>query len=52
MILECSEPLKDHRLPYQSDELNRLRVDMMGISETRRPGSGKTSRKRFTYHWS
>ena len=25
---------------------------MVGLSETRRPGSGKTSSKGFTYNWS
>ena len=25
---------------------------MVGLSETRRPGSGKTSSKGFTYYWS
>ena len=26
-------------------------MDMMGLSETRRPGSGKTSSKGFTYYF-
>ena len=43
---------EDHRLPHSSDELIRLRVDMVGLSETRRPGSGETSSKGFTYYWS
>ena len=50
-VLSLSE---DHRLAHLSDELSRLRVDMdmdMG-SKTRRPGSGKTSNKGFTYYWS
>ena len=34
----------------ESDELSRLRVDMVGLSETKRPGSGKTSSKGFTYY--
>ena len=43
---------KDHRLPHLSDELSRLRVDMVGPSETRRPGSTETSSEGFTYYWS
>ena len=27
-------------------------VDMVGLSKTRRPGSGKTSSKSFTHYWS
>ena len=46
-VLSLSE---DHRLPHSSDELSRLRVDMMGLSETRRSGSGETSSKGFTYY--
>ena len=46
-ILSLSE---NHRLPHLSDELSRLRVDK--VSETRRPGNGKTSSKGFTYYWS
>ena len=41
-VLSLSE---DHRLPHLSDELSRLRVDMVELSETRRPGSGETSSK-------
>ena len=41
-VLSLSE---DHRLLHLSDELSRLRVDMVGLSETRRPGIGETSRK-------
>ena len=49
-ILSLSE---DHRLPHLSDELNKLvSVDMVGLSETRRPGNGKTSSNGFTYYWS
>ena len=48
-ILSLSE---DHRLAHLSDELSRLRVDMVGLSETRRPDSGETRSKGFTYHWS
>ena len=43
---------EDHRLPHLSDELSMLMVDMVGLSETRRPGSGETSSKSFTYYWS
>ena len=46
-VLGLSE---SHRLPHISDELSWLRVDMVGLSETRRPGSGKTSSKGFTYY--
>ena len=48
-VLSLSE---DHQLPHLSDELSRLRVDVVGLSETRRPGSGETSSKGFTYYWS
>ena len=34
------------------DELSRLREDIVGHSETRRPGSGETSSMGFTYFWS
>ena len=43
-VLSLSE---DHRLPHLSDELSRLRVDMVGLS-----GSGETNSKGFTYYWS
>ncbi|KAG0723422.1 Transposon TX1 uncharacterized protein [Chionoecetes opilio] len=42
----------DHRLPLLSGELSRLRVDIVGLSETRRPGSGETSSGGYTYYWS
>ncbi|KAG0728289.1 Craniofacial development protein 2 [Chionoecetes opilio] len=42
----------DHRLPLLSGELSRLRVDIVGLSETRRPGSGETSSEGYTYYWS
>ena len=48
-VLSLSE---DHQLPHLLDELRRLRMDMGGLSKTRRPGSGKTSSKGFTYYWS
>ena len=42
----------DHRLPCLSDELRKLRVDIVGLSEVRRPGSGEISRGCYTYYWS
>ena len=42
--------LEVHRLPHSSDGLSRLRVDMVGLSETRKPGSGETSSEGFTYY--
>ena len=39
-------------MPHISDALSRLRVDMVGPFETRRPDNGKTSTKSFTYYWS
>ena len=42
----------DHRLPYLSEELSRLRMDMLGLSETRRPDSGETRSKGFIYYMS
>ena len=44
-ILTLSE---DHRLPHLSDEFSRLRMDIVGLSETRRPGSGEISSRSFT----
>ena len=44
-VLSLSE---DQQLPHLWDELSRLRVDMVGFYETRRPGSGETSSKGFT----
>ncbi len=40
----------DHRLPCLSDELRRLRVDMMGLSGVRRIGSGETSSGGYMYY--
>ena len=48
-VLSLSE---DHQLLQLSDELSRLRVDIVGLSETRRHCSGETSSKDFTYYWS
>ncbi|XP_045110009.1 uncharacterized protein LOC123503949 [Portunus trituberculatus] len=48
-VLSLSE---NQRLPQLLDELSRLRVDMVGLSETRRTGSDETSSKGFTYYWS
>lgn len=42
----------DRRLPHLSDELRRLRVDIAGLSETRRPDSGEISDGGYTYYWS
>ena len=44
-VLSFSE---DHRLPHLSDELSRLRMDMVGFSETRGLDSGENSSKGFT----
>ena len=46
-ILSLSE---DHRLPHLSDELSRLRMDILGFSEARRPESGEISSRGFTYY--
>ena len=48
-VLSLSE---DHRLPHLSDKLSRLRMDMVGLSETRKPGSGETNSKGYTYYCS
>ena len=48
-ILSLSD---DQRLPHLSDELGRLRVDIVGLSETRRPGRGEISSRSYTYYWS
>ena len=48
-ILSLSE---DHELSHLSDELCKLRVDIVALSETRKPGSGEISSKGFTYYWS
>ena len=48
-VLTLSE---DHRLPHLSAELRRLRVDIVGLSETRRPGNGEISSEGYTYYWS
>ena len=42
----------DARLPHLSGELRRLRVDIAGLSEVRRPFSGETSSGGYTYYWS
>ncbi|KAG0715672.1 Craniofacial development protein 2 [Chionoecetes opilio] len=42
----------DRRLHLLLGELSRLRVDIVGLSETRRPGSGETSSGGYTYYWS
>ncbi|MCP3680346.1 MAG: endonuclease/exonuclease/phosphatase family protein [Gammaproteobacteria bacterium] len=43
---------KDHQLPLLSGELSRLRVDIVGLSEVRRPGNGEISSGGYTYYWS
>ena len=43
--------LEDYGLPHLSNELSRLRMDIVGLSETRRPGSGEISSRGFTYYW-
>ena len=44
--------LENRRLPHLSNELRRVRMDMVGHSETRRQSSDKTSSKGFTNCWS
>ena len=48
-ILSFSE---EHPLPLLSNELSKLRVDIVGLSEIRRLGSDETSSKGFTYYLS
>ena len=48
-ILSLSD---DSRLPFLSAELSRLRVDVAGLSEVRRPGNGEISSGGYTYYWS
>ena len=48
-IMSLSE---DHRLPLLSRELKKLKVDIVSLSETRRPGSGEISSGGYTYCWS
>ena len=45
---ECPESLRGSPTASLSNEFIRLRVDMVGLSETRRPGSGETSNKDFS----
>ncbi|KAG0728675.1 Craniofacial development protein 2 [Chionoecetes opilio] len=42
----------DRRLPLLSSKLSRLMVDIVGLFETRRPGSAETSSGGYTYYWS
>ena len=52
-LCECLCPLDCIvGLPHLSDELSRLRMDIVGLSETRRPGSGEISSRGLTYYWS
>ncbi|XP_045130251.1 uncharacterized protein LOC123515575 [Portunus trituberculatus] len=41
---------EDQRLPHVLNELSRLRENIVGVSETRRPVSGETSSNGFTYY--
>ena len=41
----------EHTKPHLSDEISKLKMDIMGLSETRRPGSGEISSRGFTYYW-
>ena len=43
---------QDGRLPLLSRELKRLRVEVVALSEVRRPGSGTISVGGYTYYWS
>ena len=43
---------EDHLLPHQPDKFSRLRVDIVGLFKTRRPGSCEISSRGFTYNWS
>ena len=38
-------------MPHVSDELSRLRVNIVGLSETRRSGNCETSSEGFIYYW-
>ena len=42
----------DERLPLLSRELRQLGVEVVALSEVRRPGSGMISEGGYTYHWS
>ena len=48
-ILTLSE---DHWLSRLSDKLSRLRMDIVGLSDTRRPARGEINSSGFTYYWS
>ena len=48
-ILSLAE---DRRLPILSAELRKLRVDIAGLSEVRRPGNGEIRSEGYTYYWS
>ena len=41
----------DNKLPILSEELRRLKVEIAGLSEVRRPGSGEISSSGYTYYW-
>lgn len=42
----------DNRIPLLSLELSRLGVDIVALSEVRRPGSGEINVGGYTYYWS
>ena len=50
--LEHTKPLRTPSTASCSDELSRLRMDIVGFSETRRPGSDEISSGSLTYYWS
>lgn len=41
-----------YQLPYLSCKLRRLMVHIVGVSKTRRPGTGEITGGGFTYYWS
>lgn len=41
---------EDRQLTFQSAEHNRLRVNIAGLSEVRRPGKGEISGRGYTYY--
>ena len=49
--MEHIEPLRAPRLLHLSDELSKLKMDIVGLSEKKRPSSGEISSRGFTYYW-
>ena len=43
---------QDHSIGQLSEELKRLRVSMVALSEVRRPGQGQIGVGEYTYFWS